>query len=153
MDIVRNCHRRRDRDATRMTVNHKSAFQGYSVMKRLLGIILVGGLGAGILFATGCASDGQTTKADVQTHAYSDGMMCPACETVWVTERTKHGPRNVNRLTTSREMTCPTCETTAQRVLLEDGTVQLHECPECKVTPMKIKLDPSPRSSFKGGRP
>lgn len=122
-------------------------------MKTLLGIVLVGGLGAGMLFAAGCASDGNTAKADADTHAYTSGMMCPTCETVWVTERRSHGPRHINRLHSKREMTCPTCEATAQRVLLADGDVQLHDCPECKVTPKVIERDPRPSSSFRGPRP
>jgi Zn-finger nucleic acid-binding protein len=105
-----------------------------------------------MLLATGCASDGKTAKADIETHPPSSGMMCPTCETVWVTERQTHGPRHINRLHSKREMTCPTCEATAQRVLLADGDVQLHECPECKVTPKEIKLDPRPSSSFHGPR-
>lgn len=116
-------------------------------MKTLLGIVLVGGLGTSMAFATGCASNGQAASADAGTHAYSKGMMCPACETVWVTERTARRPRQISRLHTSREMTCPTCEATAQSVLLGDGTVQLHECPECKVTPKLIEKSGEPRSA------
>lgn len=122
-------------------------------MKKLLGLVLVGGLGAGTLLAAGCASDGQTAKANTETHAYASGMMCPSCETVWVSERQSHGPRHINRLHSKREMTCPTCDETARRVLLEDGQVQLHECPECKVTPTVIKQDDRPTSRLRGPRP
>lgn len=123
-------------------------------MKRLLGIVLIGGLGAGMLFATGCASDGQKAKADADTHAYVSGMMCPECETVWVTERSSHGgPHQITMFHSKAKMTCPTCDETADRVLLGDGKVQLHDCPHCKVTPQAIKSADRPNDfPFKGGR-
>lgn len=69
---------------------------------------LVAGLAAA-MFVAGCASSRRIAAADEQTHAYTEGMMCPKCETVWVTERKRRGPRNVTRLSYSREMTCPDC--------------------------------------------
>lgn len=113
-------------------------------MKGLLSIVLVGGLVTGALFLTGCASSGKAT-ADTDTHAYMDGMMCPKCETVWVTERKSHGPRNVTRLSHSREMTCPDCDAMARSQLMEDGKVQLHDCPTCKVTPKPVKPAEHPK--------
>ena len=64
--------------------------------------------------------------------------MCPKCETVWVRERNRYGPRNVIRLGYSRETTCPDCDAMARSRLLEDGKVMLHECPTCKITPKPI---------------
>lgn len=113
-------------------------------MRRLLGIVLACGLVAGGLLLAGCASTGQAA-ADADTHAYMDGMMCPKCETVWVTERKTRGPRQINRLSYSRGMTCPECDAMARSQLLEDGKVQLHECPTCKVTPKPIKPAEHPK--------
>ncbi len=113
-------------------------------MKHLLGIMLVGGLGVGALLLAGCSTTSQNQRADADAHAFHGGMMCPGCETVWVTEKKTHGPRQINRLHSTREMTCETCDTTAQSVLLSDGKVQLHNCPDCKVTPVKIEPSEKP---------
>ena len=125
----------------------------------LLRIVLAGGLGAGTLLASGCASDGpgQSAEGDAETtetHDYMSGMMCPSCETTWVTESSSfQGPRNLRRFNSKRQMTCPTCETTARQVLLADGDVQMHECPTCKVTPTLLQPDPRPDPrAFQGGR-
>jgi len=122
-------------------------------MKPFLGIVLTGGLLAGLLVAAGCASTEPT--ADKQTHAYTEGMMCPNCETVWVTNRRSLGARDVTRLSYSRQMTCPDCDAMAQSQLLADGKVQLHDCPTCKVTPKPIKPadDSKPRRPVKGTHP
>jgi len=122
-------------------------------MKGLLSIVVVGGLVTGALFLAGCASPSKA-GADTDTHAYVDGMMCPTCETVWVTERKSHGPRNITRLSHSRAMTCPDCDAMAKSQLLEDGKVQLHDCPTCKVTPKPVKSSDPPKRSptWKGGR-
>ncbi len=96
-----------------------------------------------VVFVPGCASIGRVVTADEQTHVYMEGMMCPKCETVWVAECKRHGPRKVTRLSYSREMTCPDCDVMANSQLLKDGKVILHECPACKVTPKPIQpLDP-----------
>lgn len=113
-------------------------------MKRLLGIVVVGGLAMGALFLSGCASSSKAAT-DADTHAYMDGMMCPKCETVWVAERKTTGPRQINRLSHSREMTCPDCDAMARSQLQDDGKVQLHECPTCKVTPKPIKPTEHPK--------
>lgn len=105
-------------------------------MRGLLGIVLAGGLAAAALFATGCTSTGKAATAG-ETHAYADGMMCPKCETVWMADVTRQGTK-VKQLRHSREMTCPDCDAMAQSQLLEDGKVQLHACPTCKVTPKPI---------------
>lgn len=109
-------------------------------MRALLGILLVVGLGAGVLFATGCASNERVASDEQEAHEYVSGMMCSECETVWVKERRRHGPR-MTRLRSVREMTCPTCDATAQQVLQSDGTMKLHDCPTCKVTPTVINVD------------
>lgn len=101
-------------------------------------LALVAGLAAA-MFVAGCVSSRRIAAADEQTHAYIEGMMCPKCETVWVTERERRGPRNVTRLIYSREMTCPDCDAMAQSRLLEDGSVMLHECRTCKITPLPVK--------------
>lgn len=100
---------------------------------------LVAGLAAA-MFVAGCATSRRIAAADEQTHAYIEGMMCPKCETVWVTERKRRGyRRTVTRLSYSREMTCRDCDVMAQSQLLEDGKVMLHECPTCKITPLPVK--------------
>ena len=90
------------------------------------------------LVAAGCASgkDGTTPVA-------AGGMMCPKCETVWVTKRVGTGTK-VDRLVSERKMTCPDCDAMAQSQLTEDGKVMLHECPTCKVTPKAISPSQSP---------
>lgn len=104
-------------------------------MKTLLGVIVAGGLLTTLAFVAGCSSE---QKADAgNTHAYVSGMMCPKCETVWVRER-KAAYGKVSRLAYNSEMTCPDCDAMAESKLLEDGKVQLHDCPNCKVTPVPI---------------
>jgi hypothetical protein len=92
-----------------------------------------------LVFVTGCASTGRVASADEQTHAYTQGMVCPKCETVWVTQRKGHGPRSVTRLSHARATACPECDAMAQSRLLEDGSTLLHRCPTCKVTPQPIE--------------
>lgn len=105
---------------------------------RLTIFALVAGL-AVTVFVTGCDSSRRIATADEQTHAYTEGMMCPKCETVWVRERKRSGPRKVIRFSHSREMSCPDCDVMAQSQLREGGKVMLHECPTCKVTLFPVK--------------
>ena len=111
-------------------------------MRALLGTAVVTGLAAVVLVAAGCATNDGVVTDTSEPHAYVNGMMCPECETVWVRERQRHGPR-VTRLHSVREMTCVSCDKTAEAVLLSDGQVQLHDCPECKVTPTVVNVDRS----------
>ncbi len=106
--------------------------------------VLVAGV-ATAMFVTGCASSGQASATDDQSQAYSDGMMCPECETVWVANRNRFGARSVTRLSYEQKMTCPKCDEMAQSQLLEDGQVMLHECPMCKVTLKQIQPTARPK--------
>ena len=101
-------------------------------------LMVIGGF-AVVIFIFGCAPTGRVAATDEQTHAYTEGMVCPKCETVWVTDRNRRGPRKITRLSYSREMTCPDCEKMARSQLLGDGEVILHECPTCKIAPWPIK--------------
>jgi len=99
-----------------------------------------------VAFLAGCASDGQNAKTDAELHTYSEGMICPECETVWVTKRKQHGsPRIINRLSHERKMACPDCDEMARSQLLDDGKVMLHDCPMCKVTPKQIQAEDRPK--------
>ena len=102
-------------------------------MKYLFSTVLVASLAFGMLFAAGC----QSASSGNSTHKYERGMMCPGCETVWVLESSGPAGR-VNSFRSSRKMTCATCDKTAQAVLVEGGQVQLHNCPQCKVTPVLL---------------
>ena len=101
----------------------------------------------GLLLAGGCASksggDGSTTTP----LAVTGGMYCPKCETVWVHQPVAQGSK-VARLQSERKMQCPTCDSTAASYLTGDGKVMLHECPDCKATP--VALQPGTQPS--GGR-
>jgi phage FluMu protein Com len=79
----------------------------------------------------GCAS---TDKSDASADAdQGTAMMCPKCETVWVTESKQLGAKT--RIYQSKaEMTCPTCDKMA-KAYFEDNKVVPHDCPDCKVTP------------------
>ena len=113
---------------------------------------LVAGL-AVTVFVTGCSPTKNVTTVDEQTHAYTDSMMCPKCETVWARERDRHGAGQVTRISYSREMTCPDCDAMAQSQLLEDGKVMLHECPTCKVTPLPVKSKETRHFANPAGNP
>lgn len=110
--------------------------KGTLIMKVLFATVLASSLGLGLLFAGGCSSTGQSASSDSQAHKDVQGMMCPGCETVWV--RDSKAPSKYNRMTSSKKMTCETCDKTAQAVLVEGGKVQLHNCPDCKVTPVLV---------------
>jgi Zn-finger nucleic acid-binding protein len=112
-------------------------------MKPLKSVIVIGGLLLTLLvFLPGCSSSQKSGTAEADTGM--NGMMCPKCETVWVAEK-KGSYSKVSRLAYRREMVCPDCNAMAESVLLEDGKVQLHDCPDCKVTPKPIKPIERPR--------
>jgi len=90
-------------------------------------VVLVG------LFFAGCAANNK--DAAVATHA-DHGVLCPTCETVWITDTVGQGTK-AQRLTTEKQMTCPDCDKMAQAYLEGDKTV-LHNCPTCKVTPRPV---------------
>lgn len=105
-------------------------------MKPFNSVIVIGGLLTTLVLLAGCSSSQKTGTAKTDTGM--NGMMCPKCETVWVSEK-KGSYSKVSRLAYNREMTCPDCDAMAESQLLEDGKVQLHDCPSCKVTPKPIK--------------
>jgi hypothetical protein len=84
------------------------------------------------LFATGCASQRNGTDADVHSH----GMMCPKCETVWMSKLEGQGTK-MQRLSSVKGMTCPDCDAMAKAYMDGDKTV-LHDCPTCKVKPVEV---------------
>ena len=96
--------------------------------------------------AAGCASGNNGAPA---TASAAGGMMCPKCETVWVTRVVDQGTK-VQRLASERDMTCPDCDKMAKSQLTGDGKVMLHECATCKVTPQRVTAKPSTPSHPKG---
>ena len=98
------------------------------------------------LVAAGCASGKGGNGNDALA---SGGMMCPKCETVWVSKVVGQGTK-VQRLAYDRKMTCPECDAMAKSQLTGDGKVMLHECPTCKVTPRPVSPNPAPLSHPKG---
>ena len=101
---------------------------------------------ADALPGTGCASKGE--RPVTTPLAVTGGMYCPKCEMVWVTRPVGQGTK-VARMQSERKMKCPTCDATAASYLTTDGKVMLHECPECKVTPVVVK--PIAESASSGG--
>ena len=87
------------------------------------------------LVATGCAS-GKGGGGGSGAVA-SGGVMCPKCETVWVSEVVDQGTK-IQRLAYDRKMICPDCDAMAQSHLTGEGNATLHECPTCKVTPRRL---------------
>ena len=97
------------------------------------------------LFFVGCAANNK----DVAPGLHADhGVLCPTCETVWITDTVGQGTK-VQRLTTEKRMTCPDCNKMAQAYLEGDETV-LHDCPTCKVAPRPVIKGASPMHP-KGG--
>jgi len=96
------------------------------------------------LFGAGCATNKGPAPA---THA-DHGMLCPTCETVWVTDTVGQGTK-VQRLATEKRMTCPDCDRMATAYMQGDKKV-LHDCPTCKVTPRPVTEGPPPTHP-KGG--
>jgi hypothetical protein len=83
---------------------------------------------------SGCASTGEKGGSG---SAASGGMMCPTCKTVWLFETVGQGTK-MQRLATSPEMTCPTCDAMAA-AYMKDGEKVVHNCETCKITPMALK--------------
>ncbi len=98
------------------------------------------------LVAAGCASG---KGAGSSGAVASGGMMCPKCETVWVSTVVDQGTK-IQRLAYDRKMTCPDCDAMATSQLMGDGKVMLHECPTCKVTPKQLTPSPVSPSHPKG---
>ena len=94
----------------------------------------------------GCASGNSGTAARA---AGSDAMMCPKCETVWVSRSLSRGSK-IQQLTTERKMICPDCDAMARSALTGDGHVMLHNCPTCQVTPQRLTVQPAVPSHPKG---
>jgi Zn finger protein HypA/HybF involved in hydrogenase expression len=97
-----------------------------------------------VVFGAGCAAH---NGKDPATHG-NHGMLCPTCETVWVSDTVGQGTK-VQRLVSEKRMTCPDCDRMAQAYMEGDKKV-LHNCPTCKVTPRPVKRGPAPTHP-KGG--
>lgn len=105
---------------------------------------------AAALALTGCASDGGGARsASAGGPAMSTAMMCPKCETVWAREKVGSNFR-VQRYSSGRQMTCPNCDTTAQKHVM-DGHAMMHDCPECMVA--MVPVTPSQGPERVGPRP
>jgi len=102
-------------------------------------------LSVALLSAARCASQG--SKND---ESASRGMMCPKCETVWVSKVEGQGTK-AQRLTSAKAMTCPDCDATA-KAYLEGGSLILHDCPSCKVKPIEVTAG-APRTHEHGTHP
>jgi hypothetical protein len=115
-------------------------------MFNLLKLAMVGMASIVSVAAAGCASKGGGVPAGAEATA---GMMCPKCETVWVTRVVDQGTK-VQRLASERDMTCPDCDQMAQSQLTADGKLMLHECATCKVTPQRLTKKSHPLLHRKG---
>ena len=100
------------------------------------------------LVTAGCAS-GRGGGDDGSGAVASGGVMCPKCETVWVSEMVDQGTK-IQRLAYDRKMICPECDAMATSQLTGDGKAMLHECPTCKVTPKRLSPAPITPSHPKG---
>lgn len=117
---------------------------------------LLGGLVGISLMAMGVAGCESSGGHKSGTHTMPDGttmsgtshaVMCPKCETVWTTYDAPGG--KPNRMARKGAMECPECDKMAT-AYMKDGEKVLHNCPDCKVTPVEIKkTSPNP----KGGHP
>ena len=96
----------------------------------------------GLSLAVGCTSTGDG-KPKTTPLAISGGMYCPRCEMVWVTRPVGQGTK-MARLQSKRKMQCPTCNAMAASYLTSEGKVMLHECPECKATPVVVQPTTAP---------
>jgi hypothetical protein len=68
-------------------------------------------------------------------------LMCPKCETVWTTHYVDQNTKTA-RMVSKRNMVCPTCDQMAE-AYMKDGEKVLHECPDCKVTPIPLAPQPA----------
>ncbi len=114
----------------------------------LIGNVIGASLLAIALAAAGCESAGGHKSG---THTMPDGttmsgtshaMMCPKCETVWTKTDAPGGKGQ--RLASKGAMKCPTCDKMAE-AYMKDGSATLHNCPECKVTPVDVATPALPK--------
>ena len=98
------------------------------------------------LFAAGCASHGNDGNVGPASH----GVMCPKCETVWMSNVEGQGTK-MQRFSSVKGMTCPDCDAMAKAYTDGDKTV-LHDCPTCKVTPIEV-TSAAPRTHERGTHP
>ena len=106
--------------------------------------VIAGSLVASVALA-GCASSGSKPSSPT---ALAEGMICPTCETVWVTQVVDQGTKT-QRLSSTRQMSCPHCDATAE-AYLKEGKKVLHDCPDCKATLVPVK--PAQAASPRGPR-
>jgi Zn ribbon nucleic-acid-binding protein len=94
----------------------------------------------GLTLLGGCSTGGTSGSArSDRALAHADhGVMCPKCETVWVRSPSRLNPKGITTYRSEKKMVCPDCDAMAARMLTEEGKVQLHECPTCKVTPRQV---------------
>jgi Zn finger protein HypA/HybF involved in hydrogenase expression len=97
------------------------------------------------VFGAGCAAN----KAEKPVTHAAHGVLCPTCETVWITDTVGQGTK-VQRLVTEKRMTCPDCDRMA-KAYLEGDRLVLHDCPTCKATPRPV-VKGAPPTHLKGSR-
>ena len=122
--------------------------------KSFRGLVAASVLAVGLGLA-GCQSDkpehgkGHHHMEDGTAMAGTDHyLMCTKCETVWKTVKVGEHTR-AERLISKKDMTCPHCNEMAA-AYVKDGEKVLHDCPDCKVTPVELKpmpASPTPRGS------
>lgn len=95
------------------------------------------------VFAVGCASHGNDERIGPESH----GVMCPKCETVWMSKVEGQGTK-MQRFSTVKGMACPACDAMAKAYMDGDKTV-LHDCPTCKVEPVEVTAN-APVSHVRG---
>jgi hypothetical protein len=124
------------------------------MIPKSIGGILAASLLTVTLGLTGCTSAGGHAEG---THTMPDGttmagtshaLMCPKCETVWIMDTIGQGGRS-ERLASKRDMTCPSCEAMAASYM-KDGEKVLHDCPDCKVTPIAVNRVATPAKLPRG---
>ena len=84
------------------------------------------------LFAAACASHEKGGNVGPESH----GVMCPKCETVWMSNVEGQGTK-MQRFSSAKGMTCPDCDAMAKSYM-DGGKMVLHDCPTCKVTPIEV---------------
>jgi hypothetical protein len=102
----------------------------------------------GVTALAGCAST-SSSPGTATAPATAGAMSCPTCQTTWVARASSHGTK-VQRYSSEKVMTCPTCDASAAAYLV-DGKTVLHDCPECKVAPTPLKAVPPLESSHPKG--
>ena len=94
------------------------------------------GMAMGWAALSGCASGGRPEGR--ASHA----LMCPTCQTVWMTELKDQGMKT-QRMVAKPGMICPDCDAMAT-AYLQDGKLVLHNCDRCKVTPSVLTSSSDP---------